>query len=117
MAIIFHITHPADWEQAQRQGQYTSGSLASEGFIHCSKPGQILATANRFYSGQKDLLLLAIAPARVEAEIRFENPDDRNELFPHIYGPLNLDAVTAVLPFKPEADGRFTRLPENTPGG
>ena len=117
MAIIFHISHPADWEQAQTQGQYTSGSLASEGFIHCSKPGQIIAVANRFYGGQKDLLLLAIAPARVEAEIRHENTEGGDELFPHIYGPLNLDAVTAVLPFSPDADGRFTRLPENAPGG
>lgn len=117
MAIIFHITHPSDWEQAQRQGRYTSGSLASEGFIHCSKPDQIINTANRFYPRQKGLLLLAIAPARVEAEIRFENLEGGAELFPHIYGPLNLDAVSAVLPFEPDADGRFTRLPEHTPGG
>ena len=117
MAIIFHITHPADWEHARQQGQYTSGSLTSEGFIHCSKPDQILNTANRFYAGQKGLLLLAIAPARVEAEIRFENLEGGKELFPHIYGPLNLDAVTAVLPFEPDADGGFTRLPEHAPSG
>jgi uncharacterized protein (DUF952 family) len=117
MAIIFHITHPADWAQAQQQGQYTSGSLASEGFIHCSKPDQIINTANRFYAGQKDLLLLAIAPARVEAEIRFENLEGGSELFPHIYGPLNLDAVTAALPFEPDSDGGFTRLPEHAPSG
>ena len=117
MAIIFHITHPADWEQAQQHGQYTSDSLASEGFIHCSKPGQIIDVANRFYGGQKGLLLLAIAPARVDAEIRFENLEGGAELFPHIYGPLNLEAVIAALPFEPEADGRFTRLPENAPGG
>jgi uncharacterized protein (DUF952 family) len=117
MAIIYHITHPADWEQALRQGQYTSDSLASEGFIHCSKPGQIIDTANRYYAGQKSLLLLAIAPARVEAEIRFEDLVGGGELFPHIYGPLNLEAVTAVLPFEPGEEGRFTRLPENAPGG
>jgi uncharacterized protein (DUF952 family) len=117
MAIIYHITRPAEWEQAQKQGQYTSDSLASEGFIHCSKPGQIVATANRYYAGQKGLLLLAIAPARVAAEVRFENLEGGTELFPHIYGPLNLEAVTAVLPFEPGADGRFTRLPENAPGG
>ncbi len=117
MAIIFHITHPADWEQARQQGQYTSDTLASQGFIHCSKLDQIIDVANRFYSGQRDLVLLAIAPARVEAEVRFENLEGGDELFPHIYGPLNLEAVTAVLPFPPEADGHFIRLPENAPGG
>jgi len=117
MAIIFHITHAVDWENARQQGQYASDTLASQGFIHCSKPGQIIAVANRFYAGQKDLLLLAIAPARVEAEIRFENLEGGDELFPHIYGPLNLEAVTAVLPLLPEADGRFIHLPENAPGG
>lgn len=117
MAIIFHITHPADWELARQQGQYTSDSLAGEGFIHCSKPDQIIDTANRYYAGQKGLLLLAIAPARVVPEIRFENLIGGKELFPHVYGPLNLDAVTAVLPFEPGADGRFTRLPENAPVG
>ena len=117
MAIIYHITHAAAWADAQARGSYTADSLASEGFIHCSDPAQIVATANRYYPGQHGLLLLAIAPARVTAEIRFENLTGGSELFPHIYGPLNLDAVTAVLPFDPGPNGTFTQLPEGAPAG
>ncbi len=117
MAIIYHISHPAEWTAAQAQGSYTADSLSSEGFIHCSTPSQIVDTANKYYLGQRGLLLLAIAPARVTAEIRFENLVGGSELYPHIYGPLNLDAVTAVLPFEPGPDGRFTQLPENAPVG
>jgi uncharacterized protein (DUF952 family) len=117
MAVIYHISHPAAWTEAQTQGTYTADSLASEGFIHCSTPAQIVDTANRYYSGQHGLLLLAIAPARVQSEIRFENLGGGSLLFPHIYGPLNLDAVLAALPFEPDSDGRFSHLPSEAPSG
>lgn len=116
MAIIYHITSAARWASAQTWGQYTVDSLHSEGFIHCSKPGQVIATAARYYAGQSGLVLLAIAPARVKSEIRFENLTGGFEIFPHIYGPLNLDAVTAVLPFEPNPDGTFS-LPVNASAG
>ncbi len=116
MAIIYHITSAGQWAEAQARGQYTADSLSSEGFIHCSKPGQVIATAARYYAGQSGLVLLAIAPARLTAEVRLENLKGGPEAFPHIYGPLNLDAVTAVLPFEPNPDGTFS-LPPNAPAG
>jgi uncharacterized protein (DUF952 family) len=115
MAIIYHLTASDHWAAALALGSYTADSLTSEGFIHCSKAEQMVHTANHYYSGQHGLFLLAIDPARVAAEIRFENLSGGSELFPHIYGPLNLEAVRAVLPFEPEADGRFTHLPANAP--
>ena len=117
MAFIFHITTVASWSGAQPLGSYASGSLVIEGFIHCSKSDQVIATANRYFSGQHGLLLLAIDPALVAPEIRFENLTGGSELFPHIYGPLNLDAVAAALPFEPGPDGRFTHLPADAPTG
>ena len=117
MALIYHITAASNWAAAQAQGSYTADSLASEGFIHCSKKEQTIHTANRYYTGQHGLLLLAIDPARVKPEIRFENLTGGSELFPHIYGPLNLDAVAAALPYEPEPDGRFTHLPAGAPLG
>ncbi len=117
MAIIYHISHPAASAEAQAQGSYTADSLASEGFIHCSTPAQIVDTANRYYPGQRGLLLRAIDSPRVTAEVRYENTTGGRELYPHIYGPLNLDAVTAALPFEPGPDGRFTHLPEGAPAG
>ena len=68
MAFIFHITTSANWAAAQAQGNYTADSLASEGFIHCTSAGQVVATANHYYSARPGLLLLAITPAKVNAE-------------------------------------------------
>jgi uncharacterized protein (DUF952 family) len=109
MSLICHIITRDDWATAQAAAAYTAASLASEGFIHCSTPAQVPATAARFYAGRSDLLLLAIDPARLTAELRYEEGEP-GVLFPHIYGPLNLTAVVAVHPFAPDQAGRF-KLP------
>lgn len=105
MAHILHITTPADWQAALEAGIYGADSLETEGFIHCSTAQQIVATANRFYAGQSDLLLLHIDPQALAAELRWEMADGQD--FPHIYGPINLDAVVEVEAFNPDADGSF----------
>jgi uncharacterized protein (DUF952 family) len=105
--MLLHLLKAEDWARAQQMGEYRPASLESEGFIHCSTPAQICATADRHYHAQPDLHVLLIDPARVKAEIRFENLEGREELFPHLYGALNLDAVTLVTPFPPRADGNF----------
>lgn len=110
--LIFHIVKRADWEDALRLGRYLPASLESEGFIHCSTRDQVMETANRWYRGQKDLLLLSLDPLRLHPELRYEppaNPSDerRGEMFPHVYGPLNLDAVAEATEFPCEADGTF----------
>lgn len=110
MSTIYHITEAATWALAQAAGSYTADTLASEGFIHLSTRAQILGTANRFYHGRRDLVLLVVDPALLAAELRYEESEP-GQLFPHLYGPLNLDAVTAALPFPPETDGSF-RLPQ-----
>lgn len=105
MKIILHITQREAWEQAQRAGVYRADSLETEGFIHASTPEQVLGPANAFYRGQTGLVLLVIDEARVQPPIRYEAA--HGQTFPHLYGPLNLDAVTDVLPFEPQADGTF----------
>jgi uncharacterized protein (DUF952 family) len=115
MPIIYHFTTPEAWAEGQAHQKYTTPSLTSEGFIHCSTPAQIVATANRYYNGRRGMQLLAIETKRVKAEIRNENLIGGSELYPHIYGPLNLDAVTAVFAFEPDPDGQFTHLPANAP--
>ncbi|HMQ34809.1 MAG TPA: DUF952 domain-containing protein [Chloroflexaceae bacterium] len=109
MKPIFHITTVAAWEDARRAGAYTADSLATEGFIHLSTRAQLLWVADRFYRGQAGLVLLAVDPARLLAELRYEESEP-GQRFPHLYGPLNLDAVVAAHPFPPEPDGTF-RLP------
>ena len=105
--MILHITTRDDWEAAQAKGDYRLNTLATEGFIHCSTPEQVLGPANEFYRGRPDLLLLVIDPARLEAKLVYEDLYESGTIFPHIYGPLNLDAVINVLPFPMRTDGTF----------
>lgn len=111
LLMILHITSQEAWETAVSQQQYTADTLSSEGFIHCSTPAQVLGPANEFYRGQTGLVLLCIDEAQVQSPIVYEDCYEIGQAFPHIYGPLNLDAVTAVLPFPPNADGTFTLPP------
>lgn len=105
--VIYHILPKTDWNQAETTGVYKPASLPAEGFIHCSKVDQVVAVANRYYAGQKDLLMICIASDQVKAEIRYENLLGGEELFPHIYGALNLDAVVGISILAPDENGRF----------
>jgi len=119
---IFHVTTRAAWEAAQRAGVYAAPSLESEGFIHFSQAHQVVAVANAFFSGQRGLVLLQADVALLHAELRWEPPAglpvpkavSPSELFPHLYGPLNIDAVLAVHNFPPGPDGLFG-LPASLP--
>lgn len=105
MKTILHICPKTDWEAAQEAGVYTADSLESEGFIHCSEKGQIARVANSFYKDSEGLVLLHISIDNVEAKIRWE--DVEGKAFPHIYGPINLDAVVGVETFTAGEDGIF----------
>jgi uncharacterized protein (DUF952 family) len=110
MSPIFHITEESTWRAARQAGAYSADSLSSEGFIHLSTREQILWVAERFYKGQAGLVLLAVDPARLAAELRYEESEP-GQRFPHLYGPLNLDAVVGVYPFAPGPEGSFA-LPD-----
>lgn len=108
---LYHITHPAALQAARDAGVFHEESLTTEGFIHCSFQEQMIQTANRFYSRQTGLLILKIDPDKLHPGVKLEAAGD-GELFPHIYGPINLDAITAILAFDPGPDGHFSGLPE-----
>ena len=108
MAIIFHITTRGAWEDSKPEGSYRPQAFAAEGFIHCSTREQVVRVADARFRGQRGLVLLCIDTERVAAEIVYENLEGGRELFPHIYGALNADAVVEILEFEPGADGRFT---------
>ena len=107
MSLIYHIAERAAWERAMAAADYRADSLASEGFIHLSTAEQVLWVANRFYRGRADLVLLTVEPERLEGELRYEESEP-GQRFPHLYGPLNLDAVVAAHDFAPGADGGFS---------
>jgi uncharacterized protein (DUF952 family) len=93
MPIIYHVTTVADWDQAQLKGSYEPASLAMEGFIHCSQEEQIPATLHRYFEGKKQLVKLQIDTDKLKSQFIYEWSPSTADTFPHIYGPLNLDAV------------------------
>ena len=106
--IIFHILGEADWASAQAAGAYAPPGLAVEGFIHFSTRAQVLRSAARFYAGRDDLVLLAVDEAKVRPPVKYEPA--HGQLFPHVYGPLNLDAVATAA--RLERRGETFVLPE-----
>lgn len=100
---LYHLALAGNWKAAVEAGEYrVSGigmTLEDEGFIHCSFAGQVRRTADKFYRGRADVLLLTIDPARLGPEVRAEDG------FPHLYGPLAVDAVVGVRPLPLRPDG------------
>lgn len=94
--MIYHISTPSLWETALQHGYFEAPSLHSEGFIHTCKEQQIDGVLNRYYQGKKDLLLLHIDENKITSQIKWELAPSVNEIFPHIYGNINLDAVIKV---------------------
>jgi uncharacterized protein (DUF952 family) len=120
MTHIYHITSRAAADAGRRAGEYRTESLSGQGFIHFSQIFQILNVANSFYAGQTDLVILVVDAALLKAELKYEDPvhpatSARAEtplpaadvLFPHLYGPLNFDAVVRLVDFPAGPQGRF----------
>ena len=109
---LFHVALASDWHAAQAAGEYRVSTLGrtleSEGFIHCSYADQVEHTANAFYREVSEpLVLLTVDPARLGAEVIAENAGGGIELFPHVYGPIPVDAVVAVTELSRDATGRI----------
>jgi uncharacterized protein (DUF952 family) len=94
--MIYHVLHKSDWQKAEQQGFYEAASLATEGFIHASKINQVAAVLDRYFKGQKDLVVLHIEEHKLISVFIYEFSPSVNEEFPHIYGKINLDAVVKV---------------------
>lgn len=105
--MILHIAERSAWQAARRSGFYEGPTLASEGFIHASRESQVVEVADRLFRGRDDLVLLVVDAERLTAEVRPENLEGGSELYPHIYGPIECDAVASVLSFAPGPDGTF----------
>lgn len=105
---LLHIAPRDRWDAARTAHEpYTDPSLEAEGFIHLSTAAQVLIPANERFAGRTNLVLLIIDPARLTAEVIFEDCYESGTEFPHLYGPLPLDAVTNVVDFVPQRDGTF----------
>ncbi len=91
--MIYHITTMPEWEAAQKNGRYEAPSLQTEGFIHCSEAKQVNGVLERYYAGVKNLVKLSIDPSKLRSEVKYEIAPSVNEAFPHIFGPINLEAI------------------------
>lgn len=96
--MIYHITDAPLWEKALVAEYYRHPSLKTEGFIHCSTKDQLGPTADRFFGGVDQIIVLSIVERRIPGMVKWEDAPDVTppQKFPHIYGPLPLDAIEDV---------------------
>jgi len=119
-AIIHHLALAAEYAATPAGQPYLPAAYAADGFIHCTlEPDVLLVVANRFYQGAPgEFVVLDVDPARLAAEVRYEAgqppaPEGSvlaGVLFPHIYGPINCEAVVAVRQARRAPDGRFLEV-------
>jgi len=114
--MIYHIASRRAWREAQQRGDYRVESLEKEGFIHCSTNAQVLPVAEKYYPGQRNLLVLKIDPALLSSDLKWEPPSGgapppgvpAGEPFPHVYGPIHLDAIVQVCDLETGPDGKHS---------
>ena len=109
MRRLYHLALTREWE-GDPGAAYTISTigrtLAEEGFIHCSFAEQVQAVADRFYRGRADVVLLQIDAGALTSPVRVE-PVPGGEAYPHVYGPINRDAVVRAAPIPLLPDGRL----------
>jgi len=98
MPIIYHVTTATAWDEALQKGYYEHPSLHAEGFIHCSQEEQVAGVLERYFSGQTDLVKLVIDTDRLTSRYIQEWSPSTQDTYPHVYGPINADAVVEVIP-------------------
>ncbi len=91
--MIYHITTPIELAKFDDKNYYEAVSLHTEGFIHCSTLAQLKLTAERYYSKVPEIIVLVIDEQKLKAGLEFEMASVGEE-FPHIYGPINKEAIT-----------------------
>jgi glutathione S-transferase len=110
--LIFHLAIEGEWAEARSTGgpyrRSTLGlSLEEQGFIHLSFAHQVQTVADNFYGGRDDVVLLFVDPRLLTAELKVEQLHGAPEPFPHLYGPLDLSAVSAAYPVALGEGGRL----------
>ena len=110
MSVVVHLVPAAEWPGIEAVEGYRPASLDAGGFVHCSTPERAASVAETLFAGRDDLLAVCLDPDALDARVEYEGPSDGEE-FPRVYGPLNAEAVVAVVPFPPDDDGGFS-LPD-----
>jgi uncharacterized protein (DUF952 family) len=95
---IFHITDLVTWEKGRSNDEFISPSLFDVGFIHCCRANQIDFVLDRWFSGQANLIIVTLGLEKIKSNVKFEYSEGDQESFPHIYGPIPIDAVESIKP-------------------
>jgi uncharacterized protein (DUF952 family) len=100
----YHLVPRRDWRDTPEP--YAPATLAREGFVHCTDGAEeVAATANRYFADEQDeLLALVLDVGRLSAPIKYEDP---RRVYPHVYGPIERDAILQVLTMPRDASGAF----------
>lgn len=94
---MLHVASVDDWS-ARSSSHYQPASYEAEGFVHCCTSDQLAGVLQRYYVGRVDLVLCTLEPALLDAPLVWENTSGGIERFPHVYGPIALDAVVSTQP-------------------
>ncbi len=97
MPIIYHVTTAGEWSAAKHRGYYEHPSLKEEGFIHCSQEQQVAGVLERYFAGKTDLVKLVIDTDKLTSKYVFDWSPSTQDTFPHVYGPINTEAVIAAV--------------------
>jgi uncharacterized protein (DUF952 family) len=92
---IYHIVLPEVWERLKDKEFYEADSLKAEGFIHCSFADQLETVLRRYYKDAEKVLILQIEPKLLTSKL-VEESSTNNEIYPHIYGRINMEAITEI---------------------
>jgi uncharacterized protein (DUF952 family) len=95
---LLHVATTTAWAQAQATGIHAPPELERDGFLHCCTRAQLAFVLRRHFAGAERLLVLTFDPAAVPAEIRWVRSEPEQDPFPHLYGPIPVDAVRRVAP-------------------
>lgn len=90
--LIYHVVMPKVWEKRKADSFYEADSLEAEGFIHCSYADQLDGVIERYYADAGEVVVLSIDPNKLTSTLVSE-PSTNDEPYPHIYGPINTDAI------------------------
>lgn len=107
--VTYHLVPEPVWSERGGAEMYLPEAYEADGFIHLTNGlDELVKVANMFYtSDDRDYLVLALDMNRISSEVRYDDPDN---VYPHVYGPLNTDAVLGTFTAERGADGTFTEF-------
>ena len=104
--VTYHLVPVEEWERHKDEAEYTPAAFDADGFIHCTNGlDELVAVGNRYYQQDpRRYLVLILNVSKIASPVRYDDPD---QVFPHIYGPLNTSAVVGMLEVSRADDGTF----------